>query len=243
MFKIDKTLVDNMNMNKSCIVITHKETTKRTPSSEKMTLNDDSELPPEIREKAMEFVQSANIKAQQIISNALAQAEEIKEEARREGISAGLAESQDKLEEQFKDFQSILLKLEEYRDSLFEALQSDILDLSIDIAEKIINIALEKDDTAYKELVKNAVESLKRADKYALYVSRSDYERFFKDCPPWLKAQTESGEFEVICDTSKKQGECVIESDKEIVDAGISRQLNKIRRHLEEQADLDVSKN
>lgn len=237
MFKIDKTLVDNMNMNKSCIVITHKETTRKPISPELMTLSDDSQLPPEIREKAMEFVQSANIKAQQIISNALAEAEEIKEEARREGISAGLAESQDKLEEQFKDFQNTLKKIEEYRESLFEALQSDILDLSVDIAQKIINITLEKDDTAYKELVKNAIESLKRADKFTLYVSRSDYERFFKDCPPWVGAQTESGEFEVICDASMKKGDLIIESDKEIVDAGISRQLNKIRQHLKEQVD------
>ncbi|MFA5675344.1 MAG: FliH/SctL family protein [Christensenellales bacterium] len=237
MFKIDKTLVDNMNINKSCIVITHKETAKKPPKPEKMTLNDDSQLPAEIRDKAMEFVQSANVKAQQIIANALAEAEEIKEEARRQGVTDGMSEARDKHDEQVKDFRDNLLKLEKYRDSLFEALQSDILDLSVDIAEKIINIVIEKDDTAYKGLVKNAVESLKKADKFVLYVSRGDYDKFFKDSPPWILTEAGSAEPEVICDASLKRGDCIIESDKEIVDAGISRQLSKARQHLKEQVD------
>lgn len=237
MFKIDKTLVDNMNMNKSCIVITHKETTKKPLSHEKITLNDDSDLPPEIREKAKEFMQSANIKAQQIISNALAEAEQIKEEARQLGISEGLEEAQNKHDEHYKELQNVISKMEVYREGLFEDLQSNILDLSIDIAEKIINITLEKDDTAYKELVKNAVESIKRTDKFALYVSRSEYEKFFKDCPQWLKSQTECGEYDVYCDASMQKGDCIIESEKEIVDAGVSRQLKKVRQHLKDQGD------
>lgn len=238
MFKIDKTLVDNMNMNKSCIVITHKETAKkRPPVHEKISLDDDGELPPAIKEKAQSFVQSANTKAQQIIAQAMDEADQIKEAARQQGLNEGLAQAVGEHEKQAVELKSAIALLDTYRESLFAALQDEVLDLSLEIAEKIINIELEKNDTAYRELVIKAVESLKRSDQFTLHVSRGEYERHFKDAAPWLKAQTDCGEYEVVIGHGLKPGDCLIESDRELIDAGVSTQLGKIKTHLNERVD------
>lgn len=242
MFKIDKTLVSNMNMNRSCIVITHKETVReKTPKHEMMTLEDDKQLPEEIRGMAREYVESANLKAEQILSLARMQAEDIKEQARQEGYAQGLcegaAQSQEQLRSRVEELGGALDQIEAYRASLFDALSAQILDLSLGIAEKIINTELDKDDTAYKELVKKAVESLKKSDDFTLSVSRQDYERFFKDSAQWLSEQTGCGLYQAESDPHMKKGDCVIESENEILDAGVSMQLKKIRQHLSEQVE------
>lgn len=238
MFKIDKTLVDNMNMNKSCIVITHKETAKqRPPVQEKISLEEDAELPKAIQEKAKNFVQNANAKAQQIISQAMAEADQLKETARQQGLNEGLMQAADEHKKQLNQLQKAIANVETYKESLFDALQDEVLGLSLDIAEKVINTELEKDDTAYRELVIKAVNSLKRSDHFTLYVSKSEYERFFKDAAPWLKAETECGEYETVIDHGLESGDCIIESDNELIDAGVSTQLGKIKKHLSEQVE------
>lgn len=242
MFKIDKTLVDNMNMNKSCIVITHKETVrKRAPLPAEMTLNDDKKMPPEVREKAQEFIRSANEQAKRIIESAYQQAGEMKEEARQQGLAQGLAEAADKHDKkmgaQLNELKTALAKLEAYRKSLFDALQSHVLGLSLDVAEKIINIQMEKDDKVFKELVKKAVDSLKKADDFTLTVSRGEYERFFKDSEDWLRTETGCGKYEAAGSPKMAQGSCVIESGNEIVDAGVTMQLGKMRQFLGEQVE------
>ena len=242
MFKIDKTLVNNMNMNRSCIVITHKQTVReKTPKHEMITLDDDKQLPEEIREKAREYVESANLKAEQIISHAHVQADDLKEQARQEGYSQGLCEGAAQLKEQLRarveELGGAIDQIEAYRTSLFDALSAQILDLSLGIAEKIINIELDKDETAYKELVKKAVESLKKSDDFTLSVSRQDYERFFKESAQWLSEQTGCGLFQVETDPHMKKGDCVIETENEILDAGVAMQMKKIHQHLSEQVE------
>lgn len=242
MFKIDKTLVNNMNMNRSFIVITHKETVMEIkPKHEAMTLEDDKQLPEEIREKAQEYVESANLKAAQIISGANAQAEEIKELARQEGLAQGVADGAAQLKAQLRarieELGGALDQIEAYRTGLFDALNRQVLELSLGIAEKIINFTLDKDDRAYRELVKNAVENLKKSDDFTLSVSRADYERFFKESTQWLSEQTGCGLFQVEGDPHMKKGDCVIETDNEILDAGVSMQLKKIHQYLNEQVE------
>ena len=72
-YEIDKTLIDNMNLNRSFIVITPKETIQLDNSiSENVISDEDEELSPAVKEKTRAFIQNANQKAQQIISDAQA---------------------------------------------------------------------------------------------------------------------------------------------------------------------------
>ncbi len=243
MFKIDKTLIDNMNINRSCIVITHKETVKEREklSQQLMTLEDDEQMPPSVREKAREFVQNANTNAQKIIRNATLEAEEIRETARQEGYEAGLeegrAELNAKLKSKMAEVKDVLSRVEEYRQELYQTLESHVLELSMDVAEKILNLQMERDDKLYKDIVKRAVAGIKHADNFSLYVSQAEYDKYFKEGTQWLHQETNCGSFEVVCDAKLPQGSCVIEADSEIVDAGIPMQLKKIGQYLSEQVE------
>lgn len=244
MFKIDKTLIDNMNMNRACIVIKHEETIVEKPMPpEELELedeDDEQELLKKAKEKAQQHLQNAQNEAQSIICGAKEQAEELKETAREEGLAQGLSEA----EERFKaliaarteELDSAFKEIDEYKDRLYQALESHVLELSIEIAQKIINIELERNDEAFVELVKNAVNNLKKADQFMLTVSRADYDRFFKNDIDWL-LESNGADCEVISDPHMEQGDCVLETNNEILDASVSVQLGNIKRYLNEQVE------
>ncbi len=243
MYKIDKTMIDNMNLNRSCIVITPKETVQMDNSiGEKvMSAEEEEQISPALREKMCEFIQKANEKAQQILRDAQTEAEQIRETARCEGYEAGIAEGRQKADAELraknKEVKDVLSRIEDYRQDLYIMLESDVLSLAMDVAEKITDVVISRDDNVFKDIVKKAVEGIKHADDLSLYVSRADFDKYFKGDDKWLRGQTGSKQFEVICGGNLKQGSCIVEADNEIVDAGIPMQLGKIRQLLKEQVE------
>lgn len=239
MYKIDKTLIDNMNLNRSCIVITPKETVKI--SEKVISAEDEAQISPAVREKMREFVQNATEKAQQILRDAQIEAEQIREAARSEGFETGISEGRQKadaeLREKNREVKDVLSRLEAYRQDLYNMLEADVLSLSMDVAEKITNIAMQRDDNVFKDIVKKAIESIKHADNFSIYVSRDEYDKYFKGDDMWLREQTGSKQFEVICGGNLTQGSCIVEAGSEIVDASIPMQLGKIRQLLREQVE------
>ena len=247
MFKIDKTLVNNMNMNRSFIVITPKETPRDQKASqpelknEPTLLDSDPLIPAAVRERAREMLLNAQMKSQQIFQSAAVRAEEIKNEARQEGYDAGMADAAQKIsdmtEAQLEKTRTLIQEVAAYRDGLYGELLGSVLSLSMDVAEKIVNIQLQKDDRVYMEIAKKAVMGLKRADDFALRVGREEFDRFFKNGTQWLREAAECGEFEVVCDPDMEPGDLVIESDEEVVNAGVQMQLSKTRQYLKEQGE------
>ena len=247
MFKIDKTLVENMNQNRSFIVITHKETREgsKNPSElelgEAALMDSEAQIPQAVRDKARDLLHNTQAKAQQIIQSATARAEEIKSEARLEGYDAGMAEASQKIAEvtaaQNQEARALIEEIAEYRDNLYQQLHESVLPLAMDIAEKIINIQLQKDDRVYIEIAKKAVLGLKRTDDFMLRVGRGEFDKYFKDGGQWLREETGCGDFEVVCDPGLEAGSLVIESDDEVINAGIAMQLEKTREYLKEQVE------
>jgi len=243
LYKIDKTLVNNMNLNRSFIVITPKETVQQDDLADEKVISaeEEEQLSPVLREKMREFIQKANEKAQQILHDAKNEAEQIRETARREGYEAGIAEGREKAAAELKakreEVRDVLSRVDDYRQDLYNMLEADVSSLSMDVAEKIINVVLERDDDVFKDIVKKAVNNIKHADNFSLYVSRAEFDRYFKDDAAWLRKETGSKNIEIVCDSNLAQASCMIEADSEIVDAGIPMQLGKVRQLFSEQVE------
>ena len=152
------------------------------------------------------------------------------------GLPRGQEEAQHELDAkiaaQAEDAKKVFEKIEAYGRDLRQQLMDSVLSLSFDIAEKIVNEQLKRDDTVYIEIAKRAIQALNASSKFALHVSRTEYERFFKEGGQWMQAEIGSAPFTVICDPVLKEGGCIVESEEGIVDAGVSGQLGKLRRVL-----------
>lgn len=244
MFKIDKTLVENMNVNKSFIVISNPEICpKPAPSVPKIDISDvtDEKLPPEVKHKAQQILATAKAQADDMMQKAAEEADKIKAQAHAEGLSQGMEDAEERIayqiESEVMSVRALLDQLYAFKQEFKADLEDSILDLSVDIAEKIVNIRLEKDDIVYVGIVKKAVEQLMSDEKFVLKVGHKEYERFFKDEVKWLKAGVDCGPFKVVCDPDMKPGDCVVESDSKIINAGVGMQLKKVHSALAGRAE------
>jgi len=233
LFRIDKSFVDNININKEFVVITPKKVSeKKAPISPMEKENPVTE---------QDILRNAGIQAKKIVAEARDEAEELKEQARREGYREGREKGQRELDAliraQTEDAKDVFEKLEAYKQDLYQDLLDNVLGLSFDIAEKIINIHLEKDDTVYVDIARKAIQALNSSAKFALHVSRSEYDRFFKEGGQWLRDEIGCVPFEVVCDPYVEAGGCLVESDEGVVNGGIPEQLDKMRRVLEKRTE------
>ena len=243
MFKIDKSMVDNMNQNRSFIVITHKETHRDTApeiSAGGPELLEKDEQLPQLQRQGARTDAEREKRAQQT-TGCDSPCGRVKAQAKKEGYDAGMKLADSKIAEMEAALSAQTRKLLEevtaYRNELYDALQDSVLNLAMDIAEKILNVELQRDDKVYMEIAKKAVAGLKQADDFTLRVSRGEFDKYFRDGGAWLREATGCGEFEAVCDPNLEPGSLVLESDEEIINASVAVQLEKTRQYLEEQVE------
>lgn len=238
MFRIDSSLIDNMSQNKAYIVLKHKDNIKEIPlETEENEQNFSSR---KIIENDKEAIQKAVQEAVLILDKAKREAEDIKQAAWQEGYKKGTEEAEQhaavKTKAQAKAAIDFIIKLKAYKHSLREDMQKSVLQISLDIAEKIVNTEIKKDDTIYMGIVKKAVDKFDSSEKLKIFISDKEYYKFSKDVVEWLENETDHDFLEVICDHNMQEGDLIVESDKSIVCAGIPLQLDKIRQMLNEDA-------
>jgi len=233
LFRIDKSFVDNININKEFVVITP----KKVPENKKPVSPMEKENP--VTEQ--DILRNANIRAKKIIAEAQNEAVQIKKQARQDGYREGREEGQRELDalirSQTEDARRVFEKLEAYKRDLHQDLLDNVLGLSFDIAQKIINIHLKKDDTVYVDIATKAIQALNSSAKFALHVSRSEYDRFFREGGQWLRDEIGCVPFEVVCDPYVEEGGCLVESDEGVINGGIPEQMDKLRRVLEKRTE------
>lgn len=161
-----------------------------------------------------------------LISRAQGEAISIREQASKEGFQKGLEEAQKAVFELKEAVSGFFV----YKEQLYEKLSDDILDISIEVAEKIIKREVELDETILYGIVENALKTLaKDENKITIKVSPTDVE-YTKEIVPELLS---SGQFEakIFVSGSKdvEEGSAVIETSNGIIDANISTQLELIK--------------
>jgi flagellar assembly protein FliH len=218
-----------MNLNKEFVVITPQEVFENVPKP--VT---EEENPP-VSEQDM--LQSVLAKAECVIEEAKNEAADIRKQAWQEGYDEGKQHAKKELEEmirsQAEDARRIFKKLDAYKRDLYQDLLDNVIGLSFDIAKKIINIHLKKDDKLYVEIARSAIQALNASSKFTLRVSRSEYDRFFGEGGQWRENDIGGIPFKVVCDPYMAEGGCIADSDEGIVNAGVDEQLDKLRRILE----------
>jgi flagellar assembly protein FliH len=243
LFRIDKSFVERMNLNKEVVVITNKEisTSKPKPQSPPPS----APAPTPVQDAALEEMRKkAKAQAEQLIVKARERAKEIEETAKKEGYKDGYRDGFQEgkkaaeremdalIRAQTEDARCVFEKLEAYKQDLYQDLLDNVLRLSFDIAEKIININLERDDLIYREIAKKAILALESSTKVTLRVSSSEYDRFFGEGGQWLSNEVGGLPLEVVCDPLMEPGGCIAESEDGIVNAGVQDQLQKLSRAL-----------
>lgn len=186
----------------------------------------------EVASQSEEILEEARIQAEQIKQEALMQASESikmqKEQAIQSGYQEGYQQGIDQLElekEKLKELEQDLIR--EY-DLKLEELQSDVAELLIAYVGKLVGVVLEDQKDVILYLVSEALKGQPSCNEYTIKVSSQDFSMVCEQQEELTSLVKRSATLSVVEDSTLKESQCLIETDRNIMDCGIQTKLNNL---------------
>ena len=145
-----------------------------------------------------------------------------------EGLAHGITEGQKEIRERLGRLESVIRELQGIKERKIEELLPEIVDLSLDIARKIIHRKIEQDREIIVSVVREAIHRLGREEKMIIRVNPADYDTMISNME-MLREETRLRDVTVEPSTSVSPGGCSIETPSGEVDARIEEQMREIR--------------
>ena len=200
----------------------------KTPLNE-INENKDKQISEEILKKCMEEAQK---KADEHYKSEMIRAYE-------EGISKAREEAATIIEnaklEREKLLEDIVMLKEElegnYKEEIRNA-EKDLLDLSLDIVEKIINYEVDRSDEYVLGIVKDSLDRVMNKNDVILKLSTADYYTVLSN-KKYLMANVKGfGEIEIVQDESLDPGTCLVDTPLGVIDGSIQVRMDNIQKEI-----------
>ncbi len=208
------------------------------------------------REKADGEILAAQQYAQQIIEEADAAAEIMRQEAssdcfairnqaHAEGYTAGLEAARADLEAQLRvefdarvsamqaDVHAIIAAIEGERASLWRQTEKDVVTFSIEMAKKIIKTEVSENPKVIGEVIKHALRRVVSKEHIRIRISPVDIDAVRSQREDLLLVLDGATNLDIVDDRRVEQGGCVIETTAGTIDAKIDTQLERMVEALE----------
>lgn len=185
------------------------------------TLNGNIEVPREETPEAI--VARAREDARRILDEARAEAQEITRRAYTEGFARGYDEALKKAEQEAKEIRTrareVLGQAGEIRKKTFEVLEEEIIDLAVEIAERLVARQLDLNPETVVSIAGEAIEAVKDCEQIVLYVNPDDVQVVKDKKEELLSLMPAETVLRVIGDADIERGVCVVETKSGMVDA------------------------
>jgi type III secretion protein L len=174
--------------------------------------------------KAREILQKAQGEAEEIIRKAIEQREKEKKDGFQEGYQEGLAQVTE-----------LLVKARTEYEQMLRTASKDMLELSFKISEKIIGKQLELDKSIIMDIVAQALQTVRQSKQITVRVNPDDAKALKATKEELLELLGHGRMIDVVEDKKVEKGGCIIESEVGIVDAQLSKQLDRLKKVLTEK--------
>ena len=165
-----------------------------------------------------------------LVSRAQEEAEAIKKSAFEEGYRKGLEQSESDIQlfrNNIKDFMNAAY-------NVFEYIAPDILEISVNIAQKIIKKEVETDPQVLMNTIIEVLKTVSKSEPKINIRVKPQAVQFIKDTLPNITYQYGiDAKINIIADPSIEEGGCIFQTNNGIVDASIDTQLEIIKKALE----------
>ncbi|RMG57802.1 MAG: hypothetical protein D6713_08945 [Deltaproteobacteria bacterium] len=163
--------------------------------------------------------------------------EELLEKAYREGFEKGYSDGLAKVAEAAKRVESIIRELENYRGRKFQELLPEIVDLSLQIARRIIRREVSVQREVILGVVKDALKKVGEGEtRVTIRVNPEDYEVLVANFEE-VRNNGAVRNIEIEPSTTISPGGCYIETEGGDVDARVEEQLKEIENALRKAHD------
>ena len=166
-----------------------------------------------------------------LVSRAREEADSIREAALKEGYQAGLQQAKSDLQE----FRESLTQFMNAPNDVYGYIAPDILEISVDIAKKIIKKEIEEDPQVLFNTIVDVLKTLSKDEaKITLQVNPSEANALKQAVPEILDTAGLNAKVIVLPDEEVSEGGCLVTTDNGVVDATIETRIDLITEALRE---------
>ena len=166
-----------------------------------------------------------------LISRAREEAQSIKEAAAKEGYQEGLEQAKADIQ----DVKNAITSFLGAKQAVFDDIAPDILEISVEIAQKIIKKELEQDPNVILDNILALLKGLSKEEtKITLRVNPTQVSLLKAEVPALLNEAGLDAKVLVVPDESIMEGGCVVTTTNGVIDATIETQLAVISEALRE---------
>ena len=166
-----------------------------------------------------------------LISRAREEADSIREAAAKEGYQEGI----DKAKNDILEVKESMDEFFRAKQEVFESIAPDILEISLDIAKKIIKKEMTENPEILLDNIKDILKSLSKEEtKIVLKVNPSQVQILKQELPEAVMMAGLEAKVIVVPDDDTMEGGCLITTDNGVIDATIETQLAIISEVLKE---------
>lgn len=185
---------------------------------------------PAIMKKAEEEAAALTTQAEMVLQNAQVEAQKMVEEYREKGYEEGMRQAQEVAKEELlpvmKNLQESIEKVQEIKNVILKQNEGEIIDLSLDIARKIIGAELTHNQAMVGTVVKSVLDRIDMSERITVKVNPDEYEHLMKAVPDYLKNAW------IVADSKIEKGGALVETESGTYDAQITTQLEEIEKKL-----------
>ena len=164
-----------------------------------------------------------------LISRAREEAQNIKEAAAKEGYQEGLLQAKADIE----DVKNAITSFAGAKQAVFEYIAPDILEISVEIAQKIIKKELQQDPTIILDNIMEILKGLSKEEtKITLRVNPSQVSLLKSEIPNAMSNVGLDAKVLIVPDDAIMEGGCMVITTNGVIDATIETQLAVISEAL-----------
>ena len=165
-----------------------------------------------------------------LVSRAQEEAENIKKSAFEEGYRKGMEQANADMEA----FRNCFSEFMNAPKNVFEYIAPDILEISVDIAKKIIKKEVESDPQVLVNTIVDVLKTVSKSEPKINIRVKPQAVQFIKDTLPNITYEYGiDAKVNIIADPSIEEGGCIFQTNNGIVDASIDTQLEIIKKAIE----------
>lgn len=166
-----------------------------------------------------------------LVSRAREEADAIRESALKEGYEEGLKKAKSDIEELNNSLNQFMSAKQE----VFEYIAPDILEISVDIAKKIIKQEISQDPQILFNTIVDVLKTLSKEEaKVTLRVNPAEVNNIKQAVPELLELAGIDTKVVVLADEEVSEGGCLVTTTNGIVDATIETRIAVVSKALRE---------
>lgn len=188
------------------------------------------------REQAEQIITEANAEAAMIHDKATRDAETLRELARQEGYQEGYASAGERANEELQAGRDELARQEQeqktrYEDAMAE-LEPKLLDTILTVFDEVFRMQFSGKREMLLQLVKNAMRGIRETRQYKIRVSEEEV-AFLREHKEELQEKVgEDVQIEIVMDPDLTESRCVIDADSGVYDCSLDVELDNLIRDL-----------